>query len=158
MSFRNCDTCCRLGHLARQCTASPPPASLPMEEEDRSGVGSDDIPSQTVVQDLELLTTAHQSCFRSEIAIICNDIGKQSAAVKILLSAAKETAREMKDLKVLMTTMSERIDKLTEGNWALRKQTPVPATQPLPPPPSTLPPRPSGNGRGLKPRTSRRSN
>jgi len=28
-----------------------------------------------------------------------------SAAVKILLSAAKETAREMKDLKVLLTTM-----------------------------------------------------
>jgi hypothetical protein len=114
-----------------------------MEEEDRSDVGSDDnIASQTVVQNLELLTTTLQSYFRSEIAIVCDDIGKQSAAVKILLSAAKETAREMKDLKVLMTTMSERIDKLTEENRALRKQTPVPATQPLPPPPSTPPPRP----------------
>jgi len=142
MSFRNCYTCGRLGHLARQCTASPPPASLPMEEEDRSDVGSDgNIASQTVVQNLELLTTTLQSYFRSEIAIVCDDIGKQSAAVKILLSAAKETAREMKDLKVLMTTMSERIDKLTEENRALRKQTPVPATQPLPPPPSTPPPR-----------------
>jgi len=142
MSFRNCYTCGRLGHLARQCTASPPPASLPMDEEDRSDVGSDDnIASQTVVQNLELLTTTLHY-FRSEIAIVCEDIGKQSAAVKILLSAAKETAREMKDLKVLMTTMSERIDKLTEENRALREQTPVPATQPLPPPPSTPPPRP----------------
>jgi len=39
-------------------TASPPPASLPMEEEDRSDVRSEDnIPSQTVVQNLKLLTT-----------------------------------------------------------------------------------------------------
>jgi hypothetical protein len=91
-----------------------------MEEEDRSDVGSDDIASQTVVQNLELLTTTLQSYFRSEIAIVCDDIEKQSAAVKIVLSAAKETAREMKDLKVLMTTMSERIDKLTEENRALR--------------------------------------
>jgi len=114
-----------------------------MEEEDRSDVGSDDnIASQTVVQNLELLITTLQSHFRFEIAIVCDDIGKQSAAVKILLSATKETAREMKDLKVLVTTMSERIDKLTEENRALRKQTPVPATQPLPPPPSTPPPRP----------------
>jgi hypothetical protein len=114
-----------------------------MEEEDRSDAGSDDsTASPTVVQNLELLTTTLQSYFRSEIAIVCEDIGKQSAAVKILLSAAKETAREMKDLKVLMTTMSERIDKLTEENRELREQTPVPATQPLPPPPSTPPPRP----------------
>ena len=114
-----------------------------MEEEDRSDVGSDDnIASQTVVQNLELLITTLQSHFRFEIAIVCDDIGKQSAAVKILWSAVKETAREMKDLKVLMTTMSERIDKLTEDNRALREQTPVPATQPLPPPPSTPPPRP----------------
>jgi len=93
------------------------------------------------VQNLELLTTTLQSYFRSEISIVCNDIGKQSAAVKVLLSAAKETAREMKDLKVLMTTISERIDKLTE-NLVLRKQAPAPATKPLPPPPSTPPPRP----------------
>jgi len=143
MSFRNCYTCGRLCHLSRQCTASPPPASLPMEEEDRSDVGSDgNIASQTVVQNLELLTTALHSYFRSEIAIVCDDIGKQPAAVKILRSAAKETACEMKDLKVFMTTMSERIDKLTEEYRALRKQTPQPATQPLPPPPSTPPPRP----------------
>ena len=48
----------------------------------------------------------------------------------------------MKDLKVLMTTMSEQIEKLTEENLALWKQKRVPATQPLPPPPSTPPPRP----------------
>ena len=61
-----------------------------MEEEDRPGVGSDDnIASQTVVQNLELLTTTLQSYFRSEIEIVCDDIGKQSAAVKILLSAAE---------------------------------------------------------------------
>ena len=41
-----------------------------------------------------------------------------------------------------MTTMSERIDRLTEENWALGKQTPVPAAQPLPPPSSIPPPRP----------------
>jgi len=61
-----------------------------MEEEDRSSVVSDgNIASQTVVQNLELLTTTLQSYFRSEIAIVCDDIGKQSAAIKILLSAAK---------------------------------------------------------------------
>ena len=66
-----------------------------MEEEDRSDVGSDDnIASQTVVQNLELLTTTLQSYFRSEIAIVCDDIGKQSAAVKILLSAAKNSTRD----------------------------------------------------------------
>jgi len=143
MSYRGYYTYGSFGHLARQCTASPPPASLPMEEEDRSDIGSDDnMASQAVVQNLELLTTTLQSYFRSEIAIVCDDIGKQSAAVKILLSAAKETAREMKDLQVLLTTMRERIDKLTEENRTLREQTPVPATQPLPPPPSTPPPRP----------------
>jgi len=116
-----------------------------MEEEDRSDVGSDDnIASQTVVQNLELPTTTPQTYFRFEIAIVCGDIGKHSAAVKILLSVAKETIREMKDLKVLMTTMGGRIGGLTEGDRALRKQTPVPAAQPPPPPPppSTPPPRP----------------
>jgi len=45
-----------------------------------SDVGSDNnIASQTVVQNLELLTTTLQSYFRSEIAIVCDDIGKQSA-------------------------------------------------------------------------------
>jgi len=97
--------------LARQCHASPPLASPPTEEEDRSDAGSDDnIASQTVVQNLELLTTTLQSYFRSEIAIVCDETGKQLAAVKILLSAARETAREMKDLKDLVTSMSERID------------------------------------------------
>ena len=45
----------------------------------------------------------------------------------------------MKDLNVVMATMSERIDKLTEENQALWKQTPLPATQPLLASPSTLP-------------------
>jgi hypothetical protein len=46
-----------------------------MEEKDRSDVGSDDnIASQTVVQNLELLTTTLQSYFCSEIAIVY-DIG-----------------------------------------------------------------------------------
>jgi len=67
---------------------------------------------------------------------------------QILLSAAKETAREMKDLKVLMTTMSKRTDKPTEENRTLRKQTLVPAARPLPPPLSTPPPRPKRNWTG----------
>jgi len=61
-----------------------------MEEEDRSDVGSDDnIASQTVVQNLDLLTTTLQSYFRSEIAIVCDDIGKQSAAVKFFCQRQK---------------------------------------------------------------------
>ena len=48
-----------------------------LEEEDRSDVGSGgNIASQTVVQNLELLTTTLQSYFRSEIAIVCDDIEK----------------------------------------------------------------------------------
>jgi len=59
----------------------------------------------------------------------------------------------MKNLKVRMTTMSEWIDKLTEENRALQKQTPVPATQPLPPPPAA-----KAEMDGASNPTSRRSN
>jgi len=130
-----------------------------MEEEDRSDVGSDDnIASQTVLQNLELLTTTLQSYFRSEIAIVSDDIGKQSAAVKILLSAAKETAREMKDLKVLLTTMrSESISSQRRtGHSGSKRQRQLHSR-------CRLLHRhhlrgQSGNARGLGPRTSRRSN
>jgi len=119
-----------------------------MDEEDRSDIGSD------IVQNLELLTTTLQSYFRSEVAIVCDDIGKQSAAGKILLSAVKQAAREMKDLQVLMTTMSERMDKLT-GHSGSKRQCQLHSY-------CRLLRRhlrgQSGNGRGLRPLTSRRSN
>jgi len=50
---------------------------LAPEEEDHSDFRSDEnLTSQTVVQNLELLTTTLQSYLRSEIAIVCDDIGK----------------------------------------------------------------------------------
>jgi len=82
----------------------------------------------------ELPTTTLHSHSRPETATTRDDTGKQPAAAKTLSPAAEETAREMKDLEVLMATMSERIDKLTDENRALRKQTPVPPAHPLPPP------------------------
>ena len=51
----------------------------------------------------------------------------------------------MRGLKALMETMSEKIDRLTEQNRALRVRTPVPATQ------SSIDTWPKRNGRTSNP-------
>jgi len=114
-----------------------------MEEEDRSDTDDEDsLASRTVIQNLELLTTTLRTYLRDELGIVRYGVLKQSAVVESLVSAVRETQLEMRGLKALMETMSEKTDRLTEENRALRVQTPVPATQPLLPPPSTSPPRP----------------
>jgi hypothetical protein len=114
-----------------------------MEEEDRSDADHEDnVASQTVVENLNLLTEKLQTIFRDELGLVRDVVEQSVGAVKHLASAVRETQLEMRGLKALMDTMSEKIDKLTEENRALRAQTPVPATQPLPPPPSTPPPQP----------------
>jgi hypothetical protein len=127
-----------------------------MEEEDRSEVGSNNIASQAVLQNLELLTTTLRTYFRSEIAIVCADIGKLSAVVKLLLAAVKETTREMKDLKAQMTTISEQIDKLIEENGHSGRKSQCQRHSRY-----CLLHRhfrgQSGNGRGFKPRASPRN-
>jgi len=117
-----------------------------MEEEDRSDTDDEDsLASRTVVQNLELLTTTLRTYLRDEIGIVRDGVLKQSAVVESLVSPVQ---LEMRAFKALMETMSEKTDRLTEENRALRVQTPVPATQPLPPPPLTPPPRPKRNRTG----------
>jgi hypothetical protein len=98
-----------------------------------------------------------QQCFRSEIAIVCADIEKQSAAVTILLKVVKKTTCGMKDLMVQMITMSEQIDKLIEENRPLRTQkasaSDIAAAAFI----DTSAAKAEINGRGRKPRTGRRS-
>jgi len=124
--FRKAVYCCFITHcLVIWARGSPlpqplPPASEPMEEEDRSDTEAEDnLASQTVVQNPELLTAT-----------------LQTYATRLGSCA---TQLEMRGLKALMGTVSEKIDRLTKENRTLRVQTPVPATQQLPPPPSTPP-------------------
>jgi len=132
MSFCNCYTCGHIGRLARQRTASPLSESLPMKEEDRSDFGSDDnIASQTFVQNLGPLLLQDGDRMRRHREAL--------SSRQILLIAVKVIAWEMKDFKVLMNPLSQRIDNLTVKNRAVRKQTPLSATQPLPPPLSKQP-------------------
>jgi len=63
---------------------------------------------------------------RDEIGIVRDNVLKQSAVVEILVSAVRETQLEMRGLKALMKTMTEKIDGLTEDNRALRVQILVP--------------------------------
>jgi len=66
-----------------------------MEEEDCSEVGSDDnIASQTVVQNLELLPTTLQSFFRSKIAIVCDDIGSSQLPSEFLRRRRGDSVRD----------------------------------------------------------------
>jgi len=50
-----------------------------------------------------------------EIGIVRDVVLKQSAVVESLVSAVRETRLEMRGLKALMETMSEKIDRLTEN-------------------------------------------
>jgi len=82
-----------------------------------------------------------QTTFCGELGLVGAVVERSVGAVKGLASAVRETQLEMRAL-ALMETMSEKIDTPTEESRALRAQMPVSATQPLPPPPSTPPPRP----------------
>jgi len=62
---------------------------------------------------------------RDEIGVVRDNV-QQSAVVEILVSAVRETQLEKRGLKVLMKTMTEKIDGLTEDNRALRVQILVP--------------------------------
>ena len=110
MSARTCYNCGLPGHVARRCPNPLPPASEPMEEEDRSDTDIDDednLASRTVVQNLELLTTTLRTYLRDEIGIVRDGVLKQSAVVESLVSAVRETQLEMRDFKALMEAMSE---------------------------------------------------
>jgi len=85
-----------------------------MEEEDSSDTdGEDSLASRTVVQNLELLATTLRTYLRDEIGIVRDDALKQSAVVESLVSTVRETQLEMRGLKALVETMSEKIDRLT---------------------------------------------
>jgi len=81
-----------------------------------------------------------------------------SAVVEILVYAVRETLLEMRGLKALMETVSEEIDRLTEEIRTPWVQTPVPATQLLPPPPSTPSLRPKRKRTGPQRDTSPHTN
>jgi len=86
-----------------------------------------------------------QTTFRGELvlvgAVVEQSVGPSKARIGDMGDATRDEG-----LRAIMETMSEIIDRLTEENRALRGQTPVPATQQLPPPPSIPLPRPKRTG------------
>jgi len=84
-----------------------------MEEVDRSDAAHEDnVASQTTVENLNLFTEKLQTIFRGVLGLV-RDVVEQSVGARL----------QVKGLKALMETMSEKIDKLTEVNRALRSQT-----------------------------------